>query len=935
MTHERWLQVERLYHEAEAQPPGERASFLDQACAGDAGLRGEVERMLAGDSEAAGFLEAPAVEMAARALAADAVRISPGSRLGPYEIVSFAGAGGMGEVYKAKDTRLNRTVAIKVLPPLAAGNAERRRRFLREARAASALNHPNIVTIYDVVSEDGRDSIVMEYVEGKTLADRIGRKGLPLRDALHYAIQIADGLAAAHAAGIVHRDLKPGNIMLTGPASGDPGLVKLLDFGLARRVELGPGHDTTLTMEGAILGTPAYMSPEQAQGKPVDARSDIFSFGSVLYQMVTGRRAFEGDSHISTLAAVVEREPRRLPSSVPRDLERTIARCLRKDPARRFQDMADLRVALLELKEESESPLPEAATPPARQRAWLWAGAAVLVLALLGAGLWIVKMRTTSVPQPSVVPVTTYPGQQVHPSFSPDGKQIAFSWDGEKGDKFSIYVKLLDETNALRLTTSPTGDDFPVWSPDGKRIAFFRTGSNGGIYTVSALGGAERRLAGHATDSRMSWSPDGTWLALSSHTEDDRGISLLPADGGEARWISNPKPPTWDNSPAFAPDGHRLAYAGCPSQFTCEVYVQELGSGYSPEGSPRQITRQPAALYGLTWSRDGGSLIYSTMIVAATPFYLWRTGIDGRQPPQRLEVAGTKASFPSASPTASRLVFQRSLEDFDIWRYHMNGGMEPFIVSSATDHNPQFSPDGTRIVFASDRSGQSEIWVAQADGSKPVQMTNSPGRGGGTARWSPDGRWIAFDTRRQDGHTEVYVMDAAGSAPRRITFGPSNDAVPFWSRDGKWLYFRSDRTGREEIWRVPFAGGPGEQLTRNGGWTAYESADGRTLFYTKGGGGSEPVFARLLAGGEERQVLPFVTARAFVPVAEGIYYIGSQSGEYYPLEFFEFSSNRSRLLTKIDGHVGMGLSVSPDRKTILFTKSVSNDSHLMMIENFQ
>ena len=357
MTPERWLQVERIYHEAEARPPGERASFLDQACAGDAGLRGEVERMLAGDSEAAGFLEAPAVEMAARALAADAVRISPGSRLGPYEIVSFAGAGGMGEVYQARDTRLNRTVAIKVLPPVAADDAERRRRFLREARAASALNHPNIVTIHDVVSEDGRDSIVMEYVEGKTLADAIGRKGLPLRDALHYAIQVADALAAAHAAGIVHRDLKPGNIMLTGPASGHPGLVKLLDFGLARRVELEAGHDTTLTMtmEGAILGTPAYMSPEQAQGKPADARSDVFSFGSVLYQMVTGRRAFEKDSHVSTLAAVVQEEPRPLPLSMPRDLERVVTRCLRKDPERRFQHMADVRVGLLEVKEEMES----------------------------------------------------------------------------------------------------------------------------------------------------------------------------------------------------------------------------------------------------------------------------------------------------------------------------------------------------------------------------------------------------------------------------------------------------------------------------------------------------------------------------------------------------------------------------------------------------
>jgi Tol biopolymer transport system component len=340
----------------------------------------------------------------------------------------------------------------------------------------------------------------------------------------------------------------------------------------------------------------------------------------------------------------------------------------------------------------------------------------------------------------------------------------------------------------------------------------------------------------------------------------------------------------------------------------------------------------------LTWSRDGGSLIYSAQPVGSVPFYLWRIGIDGRQPPQRLEVAGTEASFPSASPTASRLVFSRSLVDYDIWRYHMNGGMEPLIVSSATDFNPQFSPDGTRIAFASDRSGQGEIWIAQADGSKPVQLTNGPGRSQGTARWSPDGRWIAFDSRRQDGHTEVYVMDAAGSAPRRITFGPSSEAIPFWSRDGKWLYFRSDRTGRHEIWRVLFAGGEQEQVTRNGGLIGYESIDGQTLFYTKGLVNSVPLFARLLAGGEERQVLPSISGRMFAPVAEGIYYIGPSNGEYYPLEFFQFSSHSSRLLAKVGGYVGnIGgcLSVSPDRKTILFSQSVSNDAHLMMIENFQ
>jgi serine/threonine protein kinase len=270
-------------------------------------------------------------------------------------------------------------VALKILPPEYASDPERRSRLLREARAASALNHPNIVGIYEVGSDNGVDFFAMEYVEGKSLSKMIPAKGMPLGEALDCAVQIAGGLAKAHAAGLIHRDLKPGNIMLSRD-----GLVKLLDFGLARRVELGPGHDTTLTIEGQILGTPSYMSPEQAQGKPLDVRSDVFSFGSVLYEMVTGNRAFEGGSHVATMAAVVEEEPRPLPSSVLRDLERIITRCLRKDPARRFQHMGDVKVDLEELKKESESgQLPSRSTHEPRRSRRLLGMAAIAGAALL------------------------------------------------------------------------------------------------------------------------------------------------------------------------------------------------------------------------------------------------------------------------------------------------------------------------------------------------------------------------------------------------------------------------------------------------------------------------------------------------------------------------------------------------------------------------
>jgi serine/threonine protein kinase len=701
VTPERLQQVERIFHEAESRPAAERDAFLDRACAGNAGLRAEVASLLAALDADSRFLSSET----AAPLIMEMERLSPGGRIGPYEIVSLLGEGGAGQVYQAHDIRLNRTVALKVLPPYAAGDAEQRKRLLKEARAASALNHPNIVTLHDIVSEGGRDALVMEYVAGQTLQERIGRKGLPLKEALRCAVEIADALAAAHATGMVHRDIKPGNIMVTAT-----GTVKVLDFGLAKlHIALGlQGETSTMTTKGTIAGTIAYMSPEQAEGKLVDARSDIFSFGAVLYQMLTGRQAFSGDSVASVIAAVLREEPAPLKEEIPGDVVKIVLRCLRKDPERRFQHMADVRVALLEMKEELESGLlTRPAAAPALRRPWHWLSAAAFTLALLGSGLWLIKQYNSPLAEQTLVPVTTFRGSEVNPSFSPDGRQIAFSWDGERGENnYSIYVKLLGENDALRITTGADSDTNPVWAPDGKRIAFDCVGGNGGVYTVSPLGG-ERKLTGlTAFPGQMSWSPDGKWLALSFGGPARGVISLLPVDGGEPRRISNPKPPGFDWAPAFAPDGRRFAYARCASGDSCDIYVVEFGPAYSPRGNPLQITHQGALIRSLAWSHDGRALIYSLSGASAAMTYLWRTTINGRQVPQRLDIAGPLADSPSASPTGNRLLFHRWIFDPDIWRYHLNGGTEPVIASSfAIDDNPQFSPDGTKIVFESGRSG--------------------------------------------------------------------------------------------------------------------------------------------------------------------------------------------------------------------------------------
>jgi Tol biopolymer transport system component len=310
-------------------------------------------------------------------------------------------------------------------------------------------------------------------------------------------------------------------------------------------------------------------------------------------------------------------------------------------------------------------------------------------------------------------------------------------------------------------------------------------------------------------------------------------------------------------------------------------------------------------------------------------------GIRDGQPPQRLDLAGFHASYLSIAPAGHRLAFSRGLQNLDIWRYQLGGAPEPFIVSSLDEYAPHFSPDGSRIVFCSIRSGEVfDIWVANADGSNPVQLTNRLGRHQSMPRWSPDGRWIAFESQGPDGQWDVYVIDASGGRPRRLTSEPSDEYLPSWSRDGEWIYFFSNRTGRGEIWRVASGGGQAEQVTQNGGYAAFESLDGKTLFYVKGS--DAPLFAKALGGGPERQVLDYVSAVAFAVMQDGVYYIGRRGDDrQYPLQFFQFSTGTSRLLTEIGGTLNIGLTVSPDRKTFLFTNSVTSGSDLMLIENFR
>ncbi len=581
---------------------------------------------------------------------------------------------------------------------------------------------------------------------------------------------------------------------------------------------------------------------------------------------------------------------------------------------------------------------------PVRPR---WGVAVAAGVALAASGGWLAWQRTrVAVPAPSVHVLTSYNDAERQPAFSPDGKQVAFVWSGPKRDNLEIYVKLVGEENALRLTTGSKAAVGPAWSPDGKQVAFLRgtfglapvVGSaDAAVYLISPLGGSERKVADvpGAGWNPLSWSADGKWLAFARPRGKDAGVYLLPVEGGEPRQMTHPVAPVEDGYPVFSPDGRRLVYSRCASAFACDLYVQELDSAQAPRGEARRVTKQQSYISGITWVGD--SVVYSGSLSVGLLGYLWRVEANGTGAPERLEIAGVNAVFPAFSSAANRLAFTRGFRNRDIWRYKEGGTHEILISSSLDEDSPQFSPNGEKIAFVSSRNSQSyDIWVANADGSNPVQMTHQIGRFQGSARWSPDGRWIAFDSMPGDGQQVIYVIDAAGGKPRRLELGPYQNAVPSWSRDGRWIYYLSDRTGRHEIWRVPPAGGQPEKLTDNGGHNALESVDGKTLFYAKADIGT-PLFARSLSGGPEREVLDFIGPPREFPVFEdGIYYGGRlDKAGAVPVLFYQFSTGRSRLIMKIERFAQNGLTVSPDRKTILYTRTVSAGADLMVIENFR
>ena len=844
--------------------------------------------------------------------------MSPAERrtYGPYEIVSPLGAGGMGEVFKARDTRLNRLVALKV------SRSEFTDRFQQEARAIGALNHPLIATLYDV----GPDYLVMEYVEGETL-----RTPLPLARALHYARQILEALEAAHRKGIVHRDLKPGNIMVT--KSG----IKLLDFGLAKmKAAVASGDETaamTVTMEGVITGTLQYMSPEQLEGKTGDERSDLFAFGAVLYEMLTGRQAFRGESAASVISAIMTAEPqaaRELQSDVPQGVDRIVRRCLAKDPDERWQTAADVRHAIELVQTDSGSP--SAATPaqvPARGRLALrWTATAFLAGVLAtAAGYRFVQPKPA---EPWTFRPLTYSGRTYFPSLSPDGKQAAFFWSGEKDNDFDLYVQLVSAGNPLRLPGS-RGRGKTAWSPDSSRLAVLRTD---GLYVVPALGGAARRVASLPQGDcpcDVAWAPNGLFFVA---TAESQGLFSIPGEGGQPRELTRPAG-AGDHSPAIASDSRAVAFVRHTSTYNSQILVLPLKADGTAAAEAKQITAGVWDIRNLDWTADGSELIFEGSPGSNNPT-LWRISRNGGKA-MRLNVPGFIAGHPSVARQSGRLAYVSLEEETKIFKAALGGreaqAPQPLVQAIGYHGDVAVSLDGSRIAFASNRTGTKEIWVANADGTNQTQLTSFDGPAVGSARWSPDGKSITFDGYAT-GSSDIYVVTADGGNPLRLTNEPTNEVRPSWSHDGKWIYFSSDRGGQRQIWKVSPAGGAALQVTHDGGYNAFETADGQWLY--------------VLNDGKIYRMRPDVTGA--VPLegsgispnfwtigGHNVFVFDSHHHTLWKAPFGPSTFEKAREFSPDVEPEGGGLcfAVPADESYVIFRSTTRSKSTAMLIENFR
>jgi len=810
------------------------------------------------------------------------MNLAPGTRIGPYELVAMVGAGGMGEVYRAHDARLGRDVALKILPTAFASDPERIARFDREARTLATLNHPHIGAIYGVEETNGLRALALEFVEGETLADRIARGPIPLEEALPFARQITEALEAAHERGIIHRDLKPANIKIT-----QDGVVKVLDFGLAKLAEAPSGvanpaspslsptitSPALMTQAGMLVGTAAYMAPEQAKGRPADKRSDIWAFGCVVYEMLSGQRAFEGSEVSDTLASILKSEPEwsALPAETPQPTRRLLRRCLEKEPRRRLHDIADVR---LDLEEPMTQDAPPLVAPPTsfRERA-AWAVAALAVVSLVG---FLAYGALKPPPGKEVTRFQVYapsaarPEQVVRGSFgavSPDGTRLVFVAGSRAGEPM-LWMRAFDSFDALPVVGTE-GASLPFWEPHGESIAFFvgnklrRISTRGGpAQTICDVGERSRGGTwGSGGDIVFSGGSDGRLYRVSADGGGPVALAAQAGHGMEAFW------------PHFLPDGRTVlywarnasegpgVYAAAITERTAPKRLVNSGSGvaYDPSGfllftrgdallrqrfdptrlevsgEARQVAERVARVASIGLAAfsvsNNGVLAFQTDFGVSTQFaWFDRSG-------QRLETVGAPGRYlyPALSPDGRHLVFL-DLSDGNLWLLDMGRQLPSRFTSGAGMKGaPVWSPDGKTILYRRDPEGEVPpgIYEKSAGGAFEEKLFFK-GSVSGPSQVSRDGKWLLYFAF-PDGQSvhDIYALPMTGDKnPKPIVRSPFADVEPQFSPDGKFLAYASSATGRYELYVEPFpATGERWRISNNGGRQALWRADGKELFF--------------------------------------------------------------------------------------------------------
>lgn len=922
-TDKEWAEILRIARMALELPSADRATFVGQQLSDP--------RVAEETLKVAQELEYPAAD--------EPSRLS--TMVGRFELLDYLGSGAFGQVYSARDPDLLRTVAIKILRPDTCAILELEERFIREARAISALNHPNIVTIHEVLRTEGTLAIVMELISGQTLRHKIAGP-IPTERLIDIGGQMAEGLSAAHAAGITHRDIKPENVMVS-----PEGRVKLLDFGLAKSsgvVEV----DGQGSLRSSLAGTPRYMSPEHFRHESLTAKSDIFAMGLVLYEAATGTYPFPPGDALEVLHSIASMEvqaPSSLNPKIPLALNTVILAMLRKNAGER--PAADNVCHALKHIRSQQSAFTIASAnggirkqPNSARRGWLWVGLSSCAAAVALFAAW--SMLPSNRPRElRLLPLDGNAGIETGPAFSPDSKQIAYSWDGNRRN-LDIYVKPIAGGSPHRLTDNAGHDIDPSWSPDGRQIAFLRVSpQETNVVIVPSSGGIEKVLHDSGTSvpwepegaednaaAGPAWSRDGKYLVV-PRTREPGGLQKLSLDGHRESLTHAPSG-MYDSCVSMSPSGRYLAFRRVSGAGSSDLYIVPTRGG-----NPARLTFAGRDIQGIAWL-DDNTILYSSN--QAGSYCLWQVRRSGGSP-RLFPVGGSQPQRPALSRDGRWLAFVEPTSNATIWRAILPYApdkkflSEPFLSSARRDYSPEYSFNGKKIAFVSDRTGETQIWVAESDGSGVRQLTDFQGSGLGSPHWSPNDRRIVFDGVTA-GLSAIWLVNADGSFPHRLNSSRTREYMPTWSRDGHWIYYSALKEGQDRLLKQNSETGEVIRVSDMTLFDAREGADGHTLYAQALDG---QLWQLPSAGGAPALVpgLEGINVSRYWTVAGKEIYLTRAENRSYVLRRYDTVTKTLETLGPISSEVlagTPGLSADPTQRYLLFVQRDQNRSSIMLQE---